>query len=549
MKKWILCASALAMASACSVSKDATAALEAMSLSEGQSSSLVHYASKSGSGDKVTLKDVVLGPGQGNGLKAQSMILDGLDVTADGKPIVTSITLKNLTPETAVPGLTFNLANVSLSNANPVVAQFIASAFTKEGPGEPPPFEQWGFGKISINGLDVKGDLAAMGAGGGSFTVQMAEFSASDLKETVIGAGKLSGLKGDFNIPAEAGPGFPIVGKFDFGNGDIKGIRGGMFAEAAMAGFASGMSGGADQAAVAQAQADAFSKMTSPIDPGYDNLTWTPMNFEASGAKLTVSKIEQKVTRNGEGVATAASSPRTSIAFTADAAGGQVGQMAGMFMNMVGYPTIELYGESDATFDPATDTTRYTKYNFGLTDGFDLQMNGGLQGLKDALVSLLSSISAMDTALSAPEPVDPTAPADPNAPTPTPAPAGPDMSGLEKLKVVDMDITLTDKSLVSKLFALAPMMGAADPEAMKTDIVNMLSAMGADLTAAGIDASISNELMAAVSSFVKQPGTLRITMKPAAPTQLIGSAAPITKQSLGFSATHTPAPAAPAAPN
>ena len=48
---------------------------------------MVHYASKSGSGDKVTFKDVVIEEQDataGNGLKAKSMTLGGLAMTKDG---------------------------------------------------------------------------------------------------------------------------------------------------------------------------------------------------------------------------------------------------------------------------------------------------------------------------------------------------------------------------------------------------------------------------------------------------------------------------------
>jgi hypothetical protein len=56
---------------------------------------------------------------------------------------------------------------------------------------------------------------------------------------------------------------------------------------------------------------------------------------------------------------------------------------------------------------------------------------------------------------------------------------------------------------------------------------------------------LANEFTSALAAFVKQPGSLSIKMKPAAPVALDG-AAPLTKQSLGFSASFTPSPAAPA---
>lgn len=533
MKMFIACASALVLVAACGSSKEATQALEAMNLSTGSSSPIVHYASKSGSGDKVVLNDVVLGPGGGDGMKAKSMELAGLDVTKDGKPLVKSITLKDITPEKAQPGLTLSVATVSITDATPAVQQFMAGAFTKAGPGEPPPLKDWGFSKMAVTGLKVNGDLAKMGAGAaGSFNVSMDELSASSLKDQVFGAGRFAGLKGDFNIPAEAGLGFPVVGKFDFGAGDIKNLHAENFSKM----FEAGMGAALDPTAISKAEAGMFANMSSPIDPGYDSLTWTPMSIEASGAKLTTSKVDMKATRDAKGVVTSVTSPRTTVSFTADPAGGQVGQMAGMGLNMLGYKSVELYGETDASFDPATDTTRYKKYNFGLTDGFDIQFTGGLIGLTKAMSALMSAIMSSETALN---------PTDPNSP-----PKGPDMSGLQALKVIDLDLTLTDKSIMEKIFNLAPMMGSQDPAALRNDIVQMLSSAGPDLAKAGLDPALSNELTKAVSDFIKQPGTLHIVMKPAQPVALAAPGAVITKQALGFSATNTPAPAsaAPATP-
>lgn len=518
MKTWIACASALVLVSACGASPEATQALEAMNIGDGKTG-IIQFASKSASGDKVTLKDVVVGAEQGGGLKAKTMILGGLDVTSDGQPMVATVTLNDISLPEEVPGLAFALKTVTIENASEPVARFLAASFTEAGPGDPPPFEQWKFDKISINGLDVKGDLAAMGAGGGSFTVTMDELSASKLSDTIFGAAKFAGLKGAFDIPAEAGAGFPIVGKYDFGVADISNLRGGLFVDAFMAGYSGAATGDAE--AIQQAQIDTFAKMTSPIDPGYDKITWTPVAIEASGAKLTTSRMEQTVSRDANGVATKIKSPRMTMAFAADSSGGQLGAMAAAGLGMAGFQnTLELYAEADASHDPATDTTRYEKYTFGLTDGFDLEMKGGMQGLKDAIVSLMGSMTAMSSPYGMAE--------------------APDMSGLQAMKIVDLDVTLTDKSIVQKMLSLAPMMGAPDAETMRADLVSMVSAMGPDLTNAGVDAAVANELSAAVADFIRQSGKLHIVMKPAAPVALAAPGATLTKDTLGFSATYTP---------
>jgi hypothetical protein len=533
MKTWIACAGALALLAACGSSKEATAAMAAMQITDGKSGA-VHFASKSGSGDKITLKDVTLtapGAAAGNGLKARTLVLSGLNMTKDGKPWFTDMTMTDVTPEKAEPGLTVNLATVSVTHANEPTGVYLASAFTKEGPGAPPPFDQWELGKVSFNGLKVAGDLAKMGQGKGSFNVAMDEASISDLKKTIVGASHLGGLKGDFDIPPELTGGYPVVGKFDFGTADMKNLRAGLFADAAKAGAAS-----ADPAASKADMTSVLARITSPIDPGYDALSWSGLNVQASGVKLAISKVDQKATRDANGVVTAFTSPRASMTFEANAADGQLGAQISTALAAIGYQKIELYGESDATYDPAGETTRIKAYDFGMTDGFDLKMTGGFQGVLKALTTLVSGLSAMETQM--------LTQSSPDAKTPEP-----DMSGLEALKIVDFDLTLTDKSLVGHLLGL----GGGDPEQLRNDIVNQIRSMGADFTKAGVDKAVSDEFTTAVAAFVKQPGALNIKLKPAQPVAIAAKDARLTKETLGFSATATPgpatAPAAPAKPN
>jgi hypothetical protein len=213
-------------------------------------------------------------------------------------------------------------------------------------------------------------------------------------------------------------------------------------------------------------------------------------------------------------------SPRATFSLATDASQGQLGQMVSMGLSMVDYQNLELYAEADASFDPATDTTRYSKYNLGLTEGFDLTMAGGFQGLQEALVAVMTSLDQMSLGGIG---------------------ATPDLSGLQSLKVVDLNLSLTDKSLVNRLLNLAPMMGGGDPETMRNDLVNMLSSSGADLSGAGVDPAIAQEFTAAVAEFIKKPGTLTITMKPAQPAALMAEGAALTKDSLGLTVTHTPA--------
>ena len=61
------------------------------------------------------------------------------------------------------------------------------------------------------------------------------------------------------------------------------------------------------------------------------------------------------------------------------------------------------------------------------------------------------------------------------------------------------------------------------------------------LSDAGIDPLIAAEATTAISGFLREPGTLRIQLKPKAPVgAMTFMLSPPTKESLGFSATFTP---------
>ena len=75
----------------------------------------------------------------------------------------------------------------------------------------------------------------------------------------------------------------------------------------------------------------------------------------------------------------------------------------------------------------------------------------------------------------------------------------------------------------------------------------MVLGSGVFMTDAGIDADLANEATAAIGAFLREPGTLRIQMKPKFPVGAMSLMMSPTKESLGFSATFTPL--APATPN
>lgn len=503
MKMLLACASALALAGACGVSSEANAALEAMNLSTGDGN-LVKYASKSGSGNKVTLKDVKLGP-DGDQLNAATMVLEGLEVNEAGEPLVTGITLNDVTPAEDTPGVQLTVASVAFTGMDEATGAFMAQSFKGEEAGDPPPFEQWVVGNASIKGLSLVGDLEEMGQGGGSFNLTIDDLSMADLKDEVAGRFGWSGFKGTFSVPPEAA-GYQVDGSFDMGTLSIDDLQGGTMADAFEASFASMMdpSNPADMTA---------SLPASPIDPGFNKLDWSGMNVSAAGLILSTSELSSRAQRNGDGVVTSVESPRASIKLAIDSENpGTLGSQAQMFMGMLGFTELELYSESAGTFDPATDTTRYQKATFGMTDAFDISLQGGFQGLNDALGVLMASANTGGQ---------------------------PDMSGLASLKIVDMELAIADNSLIDKLFALAPMFAGQDAATLRADLVSQVSAMGQDMAAAGVDPAISSELSAAIANFIQNPGVLTVKLSPSQPVAFANPEGPLTKDALGFSADYT----------
>lgn len=502
MKMLLACAGALALVGACGVSSEANAALEAMNLANGDGE-FVKYASKSGSGDKVTLTDVQFGP-EGDGLTAASMMLEGLDVNEAGEPIVTGITLKDITPTEETPGLQLTVASLAFTGMDEATGAYMAQTFKGGEPGEPPPFEQWVIGNASIKGLSVVGDLGEMGQGGGSFNLKIDDMTLSNLKDEVAGQFGWSGFNGTFSVPPEAA-GYQVDGTFDFGELTIGQLQGGTFADALDASFASMMNPSAPVDVAASLPA-------SPIDPGFNSLDWSGMNITAAGLILSTTEMSSRAQRNGDGIVTSVESPRASIKLAIDSENpGTLGSQAQMFMGMLGFTELEIYASSAGTFDPETDTTRYQEANFGMTDAFDISMNGGFQGVNDALAALMSSANTGGQ---------------------------PDMSGMANVKIVDLELAIADNSLVNKLFNLAPMFAGQDAATLRADLVSQVSALGDDMAAAGVDPAISNELSAAIASFIENPGVLTVKLAPSEPVAFAAPQGPLTKESLGFSAEY-----------
>lgn len=603
MKLRLAFASVLALSTAACASGPALEALTAMQILENNAGDGISYAGRSGSGGNLTLRNVTLKtpasvamdvdledaadradaapapvpapvPGKSEVVaRAETLTFTGLDMKG-GKPVFTGMVARGVTPVQeagASDEPEMKIGSIGIEGMNAATGAFIASAFTKEGPGTPPPFEQWAFKSASVKDITIAGEIG--GDEGedsaedstpnpkGSLKFEMAELSVSNVKDKMIGLTRFGGLKGDVNVPGS----FPVAGVFDLGTLDITNIRAGMFSDAFAAGMSSADGSETDWGKV-------FAGYTSPLEAGLDGIKWTGMSANFSGLKIDGTPASYTAVRNADGVVVAAKIPPSAFKLTADAQGGALGAMGMMLMAMGGYPSsvIELYSQGDATFDPAKDLTRYENYTIGVTDVAEIKVAGGVLGLKHALPTLLTSLmtvaestgslaeeamggedapAAEDKGLSEDDDADSDADADAGDDSPLekmpPATQGAVMQmvmGLISLQVTDLDISITDKQLVKLILNQTASASGQSVEAYRQDLVNMITGSKVFMTDAGIEDALAAEVTTAVAGFLSQPGTLRIQMKPKTPfgamSMMMGMP---TKESLGFSATFTPA--------
>lgn len=586
-------ASVLALSTAACASGPALEALTAMQILENNAGEGISYAGRSGSGGNLTLKNVTfktpaspppavavgsddetsaeaaraasaVSAGPELMARADTLTFTGLDMQG-GKPVFTGIVARGVTPAPE-PGddTKVKIGSIGIEGMNAATGAYIASAFTKAGPGQAPPLEQWQFKNASVKDVAIAGEMGGDTEEGaateapGSLKFEMAEFSVSDVKDKMIGLTRFGGLKGDVNVPGD----FPIAGTFDLGTLDISNIRAGMFGDA----FASGMG-----AARTDGQTDwgkVFAAYTSPLEAGLDGIKWSGMSANFSGLRIDGTPASYTAVRNADGVVVESKIPRSAIKLTADSSGGSLGGMGLMLMAMGGYPSnvFEVYTQGDASFDPAKDLTRYAGYTVGVTDIAEIKVDGGVLGLKQALPTLLTGLMAVaetrgsiaEEAMEGEEApaadnegldgdddsgADADADGNPFDKVP-PATQGAVMQmvmGLITLQVTDLDISITDKQLVKLILNQTASASGQSVEAYRQDLVNMITGSKVFMTDAGVEEALAAEVTTAVAGFLSQPGTLRIQMKPKTPFGAMSAMMGMpTKESLGFSATFTP---------
>jgi hypothetical protein len=232
-----------------------------------------------------------------------------------------------------------------------------------------------------------------------------------------------------------------------------------------------------------------------------------------------------------------------------------------MVLAMAGYPSdsIELTTEGGATFDPATDITRISDYRLELRDVADLRLDMGLHGLRQSLPALMSALGGA-AGLMADAPGSQGVSGDGSGAgsgnAPGAAEPGADAAAavgmqllfaLMPLQLTDLDLSLSDQMLIELILGQQARASGQRPEALRADLVSLLQASAGFMADAGIDPAIAGELSAAMAGMAAGPGTLRLQLRPRQPFGLLAAMmTPVTKDSLGFSATFQAGDPAPA---
>ncbi len=579
MKLKLACASLLVLA-ACGPSRETLDVLQSMQILQNDPSAPLSYRSISGSDNNVTLSGVevrmgaglmamLMGGEDGEGeeghdgraappppvarapsepmtvAKAGSMTMRGLTLK-DGKPVMRDLVLSGITPAVPMEGITLNVGSLSFEGMNEATGLFIASALTPDGAGAPPALEQWGFTRAGIGAVTLEIPVPREGAETGKINIRLGEFSFSDFADKNIGLVRLNGLKGDLDMPGMP----PVVGSFDMGRMEVGGIRTDRVATEFMNSFNAQVNPGApvDYAAL-------YKDYNSPLDGVIDSVVWDGAKADLSGLKFSLNGLNSAIKRNADGVAVGIDFPRTTFKLTADSSGGALGAVAMMYMAMGGYDSnvVEAYLAGVASFDPVKDVTRWDNYNLGVTDAFDVKVSLGVEGLQKAMPTLLTAISQFEVAVDSEDASDDEDAADSESEEDggqeggglfgggNGQAMGALMIGLLPLQLTDLDVSITDQKVVDMILERQAIEAGQSAEHVRHDLVTMLAGSAVFMKDAGVDAAIADELSAATSGFMAGPGTLRIQLKPKQPLGVMSAMLmPITKESLGFSATFTP---------
>lgn len=485
---------------------EASDALAAMSL-DTSGSGYLNFADSNMDGAGASFDDLTFSiPDEDTSFTIANMSFDGLDMTEAGasfaKLSLSDITIAPGEDEAAQGEIT--IGGMELINPSPALAAWVASL---NGQGEPGPFpagEDLSFDRWSVSDIDMQ---IAEDGDDVSFSLDSIELGGVDSSKMAVAA--VSGIKLD-----GMADGLP----FDMKLGSLKLVG-------ANINFLDAMRDNAgDEEEMAAAVMSAMYE--NPMDPGYDSVVMDDLAFDAGGISFAMPSLNASVERNADGQPVKYVTQPYKMTLKADAEGGEPGSQLAGALGMVGYETLELSGAGVSNYDPDSDTVSFeTGSNYiKLEDGFEMRFGGEVEGYS----AYAKSFAGMDFAemFEGGEPDEQMM-----------------QEAVSALKLHGFTLQLTDDSMVDRLFNLAAAQSGEDPQQLRTQVIAMTSMAPMMAADSGIDMDIVNDTVTAIQGFMKEPGTLTLSLKPEQALSMESIAAmedpsQLTKSFLGFSATH-----------
>lgn len=433
-------------------------------------------------------------------VRAARLELDGLAMVEDSASFsLIRFSDVSITPaEGSEDQSSGTVGHIELVNPSVKTAAWIAGLME---PGVPPPvpegadlaFDRWSVGDLDFSISDASG----------SGELRLGSVFVDGMNSGVEGSIGLSGLAFRFD---ESDLGDVSVNLDGFG---VNGI------DFAMLIAAAGSAG--DPAAAASAL------QVDPANPGFDAMLMKGFKADVSGASIDMPSLSSVVGRDKEDRATRiATDPFTITVTPRQNAEGEM--FAGM-LAMLGYDSLSLSAAGEQLYDPDADMVTLPKGRnyWQLDDGFRFEMSAKYEGAK-----ALSAASGMAAAQDDPEAMLEVL--------------------MTKLAIHQFELAIKDSGFFNRALNAAATQAGQDPEQLRGQISGGLAMAPMIASGSGVDPAIVNELAGAVSAFVRDPKTLRISLQPPSPlsgeafmeaaADPAGAGAALNKARLGFSAAN-----------
>ena len=432
-------------------------------------------------------------------LVAEEMIFNGLRLQDDGSSVFKKVTLNsvkldNLPEDENVDA---KVGNITLDEPTPELAAWVTGLLGQGEMTEVPEMDDFQFKAFGISEISFGG-----GDEYSSGEFKLGSFVVEDFYDYKAGVAKIEGMTFDFTDGwSEESFTFSLE-EMGFTGLDLKLIK--AFEEE-------------DDYGIASSLMDIV--MEDPMDPGLDSFNLKALNFDGGGLTMDLPSMSYTVERNSDGVPTRMVMPEFTLTVTADEEG-SIGSELAPVMAMLGFDEIVLSVASEFTYDPETDIGNYKQTYIAVDDAFEFNLTGKLGGIQD-MSDAMKDMDAEAYMMGEDDPMEMM------------------MALYGPLEIHDLKIAITDDGIIDKGFALAAAEQGVDPKELRMQIAGMVSAvpvLGAD---SGVDMALMTEVSSAASDFIKQGGTLTISLDPEDPilvSDLMADPLSISKSSLGLTA-------------